>query len=130
MTVLKNGTEDYRTWMQLQKENVTSLSRVWNSLDELTSQTKMLHTTNRLTQPWRTSLPIDFTFGTPPKFFGIIPRFWVRHPTHYQKHPDNTIEDLVLALFKEAVKEGAITKSEINLEVKANNIRSDMLMLV
>ncbi len=123
---LKNGSEDYRDWMQLKKESVTPLSRVWNSLDELTAETKMLHTTNRLTQPWKTGLPIDFTLGTIPKLFGIVPRFWVRQQTHYLPHPDTKIEALVLSLFKEAVQAGAITHSEIGDAVFSGDIRNDI----
>lgn len=123
---LKNGTEDYRAWMQLKKEKVTPLSRDWNSLDTLTPHTKMLHTTNRLTQPWKTGLPIDFTLGVVPKLFGIIPRFLVSRPTHYQKHPDKNIEHLFLTLTKEAMAAGVFSSEELDREIASHNIRSDL----
>lgn len=127
---LKTGTEDYRTWMQLRKERVAPLSREWNSLDVLTPTTKLLHTTNRLTQPWKTGLPIDFTPGTTPKLFRLVPRFWITHPTHYQPHPEKSVELTFLSMLKEALAIGAVHPSELNEEVRRGNIRSDIMTVL
>ena len=72
---IANGKRTYDDIITLKTETgpITPLERVWNSLDILTDETKMLHTTVRLTQPWRTGLPIDFTFNPIPKLFGFIP---------------------------------------------------------
>lgn len=132
---LKNGSEDYQTWMQLQKETVQEIPRTWNSLDILTEETNMLHTTNRLTQPWKKGLPIDFTPGTPPKLFGIIPRTPLlklrgKWPTHYKQHPNRYIEQLFLTLFKEALESGNISKEEVVEEINKKNIRSDIFYAI
>lgn len=129
---LKDGTEDYRNWMQLKSEDVQEIPRTWNSLDLLSENTGMLHTTNRLTQPWKTGLPIDFTLGTPPKLFGIIPRTPLlklrgKLPTHYKQHPNTNIENLFFNLTKEALTQGAITKEEIEQAIANKNIRPDLL---
>ena len=82
---------DYNNIMTLKFENsVHELSRNWNDLDNLTSKTLMLHTTNRLTQPWRTGLKIDFTRLPMKKIFGFIPRepiHWLlgKRPNRYKK---------------------------------------------
>ena len=68
---------DYTEQMQLVHENndsILEVSRVWNSIDELNDETKVLHTSKRETQPWKTGLPIDFTRNKMPKLFGVIPR--------------------------------------------------------
>lgn len=132
---LQNGAEDYRNWMQLKSENVQEIPRTWNSLDILNEETNMLHTTHRLTQPWKTGLPIDFTPGTPPKLFGLIPREPLlrlrgKWPTHYLAHPDKNIEDFFLSLTKEALNQGAITKEEIEKEIENNNIRKDLFHVI
>ena len=127
---LKSGSEDYRVWMQLREESVTPLIREWNSLDELSVDTKMLHTTIRLTQPWKTGLPIDFTINKMPKIFGIIPRepvhkFLGKYPTHYKPHPSKEIEYFFFELAHEALNSGAVTETEVQQEIAAGNIRPD-----
>jgi len=69
LTDIASGKRTYEEIAQLRSETVPiqELPRVWNNLDTLTPETKMLHTTNRLTQPWKTGLPIDFTFNPVPK---------------------------------------------------------------
>lgn len=127
LSSLKDGTGDYRTWMQLRAEkNVLELSRDWNSLDVITHTTGMLHTTVRLTQPWKTGLPIDFTPGRIPPLFGYIPRFWVKQPTHYQPHPDPAVENFFFKLTKDALAAGAVTTGDLQSAVDAHNVRADI----
>lgn len=106
---------------------VTELSREWNSLDYLNQNTKMLHTTQRLTQPWKTGLPIDFTFNPVPKLFGIIPRFWVTHPTHYQPHKSREIEKFFFELLRDAVRGGAVSVQDVEDGVRSKDLRPDIL---
>ena len=130
---LKNKTATYTQIMQLHAEkSVTELDRQWNSLDVLNEETKILHTTGRETQPWKTGLPIDFTRNKMQKLFGIIPR----EPIHallgktkktYQQHPDQHIEDWFIALVVDAYKADAFTEAELQKEMDANNVRHDML---
>ena len=123
---LKIGTENYRAWMRLHDEPVLEIGREWNSIDRLAPETKMLHTSNRLTQPWKTGLPIDFTFGTVPKLFGILPRFWVQQPRTYQQHPDSAIEKTFIELLRGALTDGAITYDELDAAVAASEMRPDI----
>lgn len=117
------------------EENIKELPRKWNNLDTLNSDTKMLHTTNRLTQPWKTGLPIDFTRNKMPKLFGVVPRESIhkllgKYPTHYQPHPDKEIEKFFLQLTSDALKSSVITKEEIADEVSKKNIRDDIFKLI
>ena len=126
---------DYANLMTLKQEDQSSIleiPRIWNSLDTLTPETKMIHMTNRLTQPWKTGLPIDFTIAPMPKFFGIIPREPVhkilgKYPTHYQKHPNEEIEKLFFGLVKDAVNSGSLTKNEIANQISLGYVREDLL---
>lgn len=129
---IAHGIRRYEDIMALRNESaqITELSRDWNSLDELGENTKMLHTTNRLTQPWRTGLPIDFTFNPPPKIFGWIPRFWVRQPRTYQLHVDRNIESIVLQLFASAFRAKAINRAEVESAIKSSDIRPDFLEFI
>jgi hypothetical protein len=132
LSALEKKQVDYSDIMQLKIEpEVKALAREWNSLDELTVSTKMLHTTNRITQPWSTGLPIDFTPNPMPKLFGIIPREPIhkllgKYPTHYKAHPDKKIEEFFFDLVSDALKSGAVTKEEIQKEIGAKRMRKDI----
>ncbi|NJO56376.1 MAG: hypothetical protein HC834_08625 [Rhodospirillales bacterium] len=91
---------DYMDWISLKlepKESIGLFEKEWNDFDRLNAKTKMLHNTRRITQPWKTGLPIDFT---PPDSFSPIPIVaWVmkigRHVigrngliSRYLRHPD------------------------------------------
>ncbi|MBX4200288.1 hypothetical protein KW790_02410 [Candidatus Parcubacteria bacterium] len=136
LSALEKEQVDYSEIMQLKIEPVVKeLPREWNSLDKLTPETKMLHTTNRITQPWSTGLPIDFTINPLPKFFGIIPREPIhkllgKYPTHYKSHPDKNIEIFFFVLVKDALAAGAITPSEIEEEIKNKRMRSDIFLKI
>lgn len=129
---ISSGQRSYHDIAALRDERapITELSRVWNSLDHLDQDTKMLHTTNRITQPWRTGLPVDFTFNPPPKLFGFIPRFWVQMPTNYLPHPDKKIEQIFIELLKEAIAAGAVTKEDIVRARDQHEVRGDILTLL
>lgn len=118
--------------LRLIRDDVKELSRVWNSLDVLSDETKMLHTTGRLTQPWKTGLPIDFTRNPLPKLLGFIPREPIhrllgKYPSTYQPHPDKKIIDFFFALLKEALAAGAVSRAEIEDEIRRKHVRPDLL---
>lgn len=131
LTDLTDKKTDYEEWMTLRNEHVTELSRDWNSLDALSPATKMLHTTVRITQPWRTGLPIDFTIQPMPKLFGFIPREPIhkllgKYPTHYRPHPNAQIEASVLTLIRDAIDAGALMRSDVETGIASSNIRPDI----
>ena len=98
----------------------------WNSFDKLAPETRILHTTKRRTQPWKTGLPVDYTLReTGPLDF--LRRMWSQR---YQQHPDRNQEGFIYSLLAEMVDEGAVTKDELVREMAANHIRHDSLELV
>ncbi|MEK7194221.1 MAG: glycosyltransferase [Patescibacteria group bacterium] len=136
LSALEKKQTDYIDIMSLKFEpEIKELSRDWNSLDKLDKDTHMLHTTNRLTQPWKTGLQIDFTINPLPKIFGIIPREPIhkllgKYPTHYLPHPNKNVEQFFIDLIKESYQAGAITMKEITKAVENKNVRTDLLKLV
>ncbi len=133
---LESRELDYKDIMSLKKEtSVKEISSIWNSLDKLTPETKLLHTTNRLTQPWRTGLPIDFIRNPMPKIFGIIPREPIhmmlgKYPTKYQKHPDAQIEKFFMDLIKDALEVGVLCSTDIQKEIDLGHVRKDIFDLI
>jgi len=123
----------YGDIMSMTREtSVQEIPRIYNSLDILDEHTKLIHMTNRLTQPWKTGLKIDFTRNDPGKYLNCIPKIWVlrvfgKWPSRYQKHPDQSIEKLFFTILKSAIRDGIITSEEIDAEIKNGNVRSDIL---
>ncbi len=130
---LRERTANYMDTMTLRSEkaSICEIPRIWNHLDEYTEETKIIHMTGRLTQPWRTGLPIDFTQNKMKKILGVIPREPVlkllgKYPSTYQKHPNPKIEALFFALVRAAMKDGAITKEIVQKEIDLKHVRPDI----
>jgi hypothetical protein len=129
---LGSGRADYADWMTLKKETaMKELPRLWNNLDRLTPETRMLHTTGRLTQPWKTGLPIDFRRNPLPKIFGLVPREWLhrlmgKYPTRYQPHPDKDIEKFFFKLLADGLEAGAVSERFVKDEIAKKNVRPDI----
>jgi len=122
---LENKKLDYNDLMFLRKESlVKELPRQWNSLDALGPETKLLHTTMRLTQPWKTGLPIDFQRSIPwwRKILGLYPKT-------YQPHPDKNIERFFFQLFQEARQAGYLDDDFIHQEIAQKHLRPDIANL-
>lgn len=128
---------DYMDWISLKLEpkgTIGLFEKEWNDFDRLTPQTKMLHNTRRLTQPWKTGLPIDWTPADafkpfPPfawamkagrKLFGsgrLIGRYW--------RHPDVNQERLFFGLLRECVDRGIVNEAMLRAEMQSNHVRHD-----
>ena len=90
---------DYIDWIQLKLEDRSTIGLLeaeWNDFDRLTPQTKLLHTTKRRTQPWKTGLPVDYTLREKGWLTPAL-RFLSRR---YQRHPDPRQEVFVYSLFR------------------------------
>jgi hypothetical protein len=115
---------------------IQPLEPVWNSFDHLDGETRLLHNTNRRTQPWKTGLRKDFVVHKKPRpVFGLIPRVWVdfalgRQPHRYVAHPDPTQERFFLSTLADAIAAGAITREFVAAEIETHHVRRDLLTLV
>ena len=119
---------DYFDWIDLTREDpetIGFLEPEWNDFDRLTERTKLLHTTKRRTQPWKSGLPVDFTLQRPWPV-NLFNKLLLR----YQPHPDRNQEALVYSLLAELVDSGEVTEQELRDEMAANHIRHDSLELI
>jgi hypothetical protein len=128
LTALKNQSVDYYDLIFIRAErNVVELPEQWNSLDVIRPETRMLHTTIKNTQPWKTGLPLSIK---PRPLFGFIPRPPVRRlfvkPATYQPHPEPDVERAFMELLKDALAAGAVTDAEIDDAIKRKFMRADM----
>jgi len=128
---------DYGEWIGLKLEDPNTIGvmdEVWNDLDRLTKDTKMLHTTLRRTQPWKTGLQADFVPrdkkpGIPlsgpvnrlkRKIFGDYAFLG-----KYRQHPDIRQEQFFFALLQECVDNGIVTPDMVKEQMSLNHVRHD-----
>jgi hypothetical protein len=119
---------DYLDWIELKREDRSTIGFLepeWNDFDRLTPRTKLLHTTKRRTQPWKTGLPVDFTLrrSWPVDMFN---KLFLR----YGQHPDPNQEAFIYSLLAEMIDSGEVTEDELRREMTANHIRHDSLELI
>jgi hypothetical protein len=117
---------DYIDWIELKRqpaETIGLLEPEWNDFDRLTADTKILHTTKRRTQPWKSGLKVDYTLRERGPFDFI--RRWKRR--RYEQHPDRNQEALVYSLLAEMVDQGLVGEEEIRREMASDHIRHDSL---
>ena len=135
---------DYGPWIGLHTEDPATIGDIneeWNSFDKLTNSTKLLHTTERLTQPWKTGLPIDFDQINKPCPHQTGSSVWQRiarklglgnmaeplaEVPRYQSHPDPAQEQLFFGLLKGAVEQGYLDRELLWESIKKNNVRPDV----
>ena len=126
-----NLNTDYTDLMSLRFDNnlnINELDRKFNMHDKIDEDTVLLHTTNRITQPWKINLQIDFernytkSYLIKEKLKKILSRKYDNHAlsNNYMLHNNKSVINLVQMLFKEAYSNNSITKEMINISL-ANN---------
>ncbi len=135
---------DYQDWVNLKYEpegSIGLLEEEWNHLDTLNERTKMLHTTERSTQPWKTGLPVDYQMEHTRKW-GVIPSPWIHriraimkgqgaHPYGiYQPHPDPNQERLFFRLMRECLDQGILAEEFVRAEIRKKHLRPDAMTVV
>ncbi|MBK8174908.1 MAG: hypothetical protein IPK66_06490 [Rhodospirillales bacterium] len=133
---------DYMDWISLKlepRETIGLFEKEWNDFDRLTPATKMLHNTRRITQPWKTGLPIDFE---PPDAFKPFPIYaWLmrfgrrffgnnRLIGHYWRHPDANQEKLFFGLLRECMERGIVSEEMLRQEMLRNHVRHDAFEVI
>ena len=107
--------------------------------DRLADDTRLLHNTRRLTQPWKTGLPIDWTPAE--KSYGIPllgPVMRLRHRLFgphgllgkYLRHPDRNQERFFFGLVRECLDQGLLTEQQLRQEMAKNHLRHDAFELL
>lgn len=143
------GRMDYGPWIGLKNEppeTLGELDETWNSFDKLTPDTKLLHTTERSTQPWRTGLPVDFDLtvaaaanqpsGAAATLRAGLSRLLGREQpraqpaARYLPHPDPAQEKLFFELLRGALEAGYVDKHFVQRCMRSNDVRHDAFDLL
>ena len=128
---------DYVDWICLKNENRATIGRLenaWNDFDHLTAQTKMLHTTRRKTQPWKSGLPVDWRLAE--RFRPFPPIGWLMRARrklfgeyaflgNYKEHPDANQRNLFFGLLRECIERKLVTEDMLRQEMQRNHVRHD-----
>ncbi len=123
---------DYLDWINLRLEKLETIGLLepeWNDFDRLTLATKLLHNTKRRTQPWKTGLPIDFTFKERGLLNFALPIVRKLAP-NYTRHPDQRQEAYFYGLLAEALDIGAVSREQVEKEVRFGYVRPDSEALI
>ena len=140
---------DFGPWIGLLTEPATSfgmLEEEWNHFDTLNERTKLLHNTERTTQPWKTGLPMDpdlvfIARRRAPKqqrpnllaralhAAGITRERPQPYPVNVP-HPDPRQERLFFSLLAECLSSGAITQEFLREEIVRKHVRPDAFDLL
>ena len=123
---------DYLDWINLRLESLDTIGLLepeWNDFDHLTPATKLLHNTKRRTQPWKTGLPIDFTFKERGLLNFALPLVRKLAP-NYTRHPDQRQEAYFYALLAEGLDSGSIPREQVEREVRLGHVRPDSFALI
>lgn len=133
---------DYMDWVSLKLEDPATIGlfeNYWNDFDTLTDETRLLHNTKRVTQPWKTGLKIDYR---PADTFQLFPpRHWLRRGRRalfgdykfagsYEAHPDPRQESFFFGLVRDALEDGEFTEALLRDEIAQGHLRPDALSLV
>lgn len=130
---------DYRNWLGLGCEDPATIGALepgWNDFDHLGPETRLLHNTRRMTQPWKTGLPVDFL---PVENFPLFPPFgWLMTARRrllgdyallgrYRRHRDRRQEALFWALLRECLDAGEVDEAFLVEEMRRGHLRPDAL---
>ncbi len=129
---------DYNDLMTLKFDKNIKINKLdinYNSHDEITKNTIFLHTTNRLTQPWKEGLEIDFERHISKsnlikqhirKYLGFDYNkniFFNR----YQKHPNKDVILKFKELFKYALENKMINQEEVQVSINKKFFSNNFL---
>ena len=124
---------DYLDWINLKREKLEMIGLLepeWNDFDHLTPRTKLLHNTKRRTQPWKTGLPIDFTFRERKGLINLALPIVRMVAPRYTRHPDRNQEAYFYALLAEAIDCGSVTREQVEEHVRLGHVRPDSPELI
>ena len=150
------GKLDLKDWISLctePEETIGNLEEEWNHYDTLNENTKLLHNTRQITQPWKTGLVYQLEKldnrlkkTNSQTWFDRLKPFWQQgkksflqaskniflygEPCFYRKHPDAQQEELFFCLLKESLEKNYVTPELINAEIKLGHVRPDMFQVL
>ena len=126
---LHEGTIDYDDLMNLKLEkSVSQLENKWNEFDEIKKDTILLHTTERITQPWRAGLKLNSSIKPILRIFPRAPIYRIlgKDLTKGREHPSKKVAEFFFKELSKCVSENCISMDEIDLAIERKFLREDI----
>ena len=114
--------------LRLEKESIGELDKKWNEFDQINLNTILLHTTEKITQPWRAGLSLNSTI---PPLFKYIPRapiykLFGKDLTKGREHPHQAVTDFFFKELELCLSENIISSQELDDAMQKKFIRPDI----
>ena len=126
---LHNGTIDYDDLMSLKHErSVMPMESKWNEFDEINTDTLLLHTTERITQPWRAGLKLNSSIKPILKFIPREPvyKLFGKDLSVGREHPKPEVSEFFFKELSECIEKKVISIGEIEEGIDKNFLRKDL----
>ena len=114
--------------LRLEKESIGELDKKWNEFDQINPNTILLHTTEKITQPWRAGLSLNSRI---PPLFKYIPRapiykLFGKDLTKGREHPYEAVTDFFFKELALCLSENIISSQELDNAIQKKFIRPDI----
>jgi hypothetical protein len=117
----------------LDKKKIGLLPSSFNTIDQINKDTILLHTSNRITQPWKEGLDVDFTINTSKYVYlkNLIKKMiGLNHngkffEKKYRPHPNTDVNSFIQKIFLDAYKNNYFNEEELKYSLR-NNYISDI----
>ena len=141
ITDLFNNKIDYQKLINfsfIDQEKIGKLDHCLNVWDNINEKTTLLHTTNRLTQPWKEGLDIDFKiYVSKMNYFKNLTKKILRQKHNdkifekkYKPHPNSNVVSFVEKIFKEAYSNNFITVNDIQFSIENKFISNKFIEII
>lgn len=133
MEKLFNFKVDYMDIMGMNiynKKSIVEIPKIYNQHDHINNNTCILHTTQRITQPWKYGLKIDFErhIGKKLLLINYIKKLlFMKYnknflSSYYLKHGDDEVFNFIINLFNNALSKKIISNEELIKSMELNYI--------
>lgn len=127
---LHHGKIDYDDLinLRLEEQSIGELDKKWNEFDEINQNTILLHTTEKITQPWRAGLNLNSSI---PPLLKYIPRaplykLFGKDLTLGREHPHEGISNFFFNELAECIASNIVSTEELDDAVEKKYIRQDI----
>ena len=129
---MHKGLLDYNNLINLKNEEkkIAVLENQWNEYDAIKENTILLHTTGKITQPWRVGLKLNSTIKP---LFRIFPRapiykLFGKNLTIGREHPQKAVSRFFMKELASCLDDGVISRYEIDYAIEKNFLRRDIYL--
>jgi len=126
---LHHGQIDYDDLINLRLEqSVAPLQTKWNEFDDIKPDTMLLHTTEKLTQPWRVGLKLNSSIPPLFKFISRAPIYKIfgKDLTMGREHPNLEVTQFFFNELSKCISKNIISIDEIDYGIEKKFLRQDL----